>query len=205
MRYETAAQYLLDRRDAVADSQLHIDMKDGSTLDLTVASQAAADEINLSCRVAGWAQIMAAGEPWMPFEEWNKMVEANKGIVKNAYAYVEYKNGDGVDPTSYNNLVGMVEPIGEVDFAQCTIGMSSPINIANSAFVNTIGARLELYDTDGAKGAALGAGVGAGVFTSFPDAFKGLKMIRHEEPDKQKSQQYLTTYQNWKTQLNKLL
>ncbi len=73
------------------------------------------------------------------------------------------------------------------------------------AFVNTIGARLELYDTDGAKGAALGAGVGAGVFTSFPDAFKGLKMIRHEEPDKQKSQQYITTYQNWKTQLNKLL
>ncbi len=73
------------------------------------------------------------------------------------------------------------------------------------AFVNTIGARLELYDTDGAKGAALGAGVGAGVYKTFPEAFKGLKMIRQEEPDKNKSQQYTATYQNWKTQLNKLL
>jgi xylulokinase len=73
------------------------------------------------------------------------------------------------------------------------------------AFVNTIGARLELYDTDGAKGAALGAGVGAGVFHSFPEAFRGLKMILHEEPDKNKSEHYLSTYQNWKTQLNTLL
>jgi len=73
------------------------------------------------------------------------------------------------------------------------------------AFVNTIGARLELYDTDGAKGAALGAGVGAGVYKSFPEAFRGLKMIRHEEPDKNKSQQYTETYQLWKIQLNKLL
>ena len=73
------------------------------------------------------------------------------------------------------------------------------------AFVNTIGARLELYDTDGAKGAALGAGVGAGVYKTFPEAFRGLKMIRYEEPDKNKSQQYTATYQTWKTQLNKLL
>ena len=73
------------------------------------------------------------------------------------------------------------------------------------AFVNTIGARLELYDTDGAKGAALGAGVGAGIFKTFPEAFRGLKMIRHEEPDTNKTQQYTSTYQNWKTQLNKLL
>ena len=49
------------------------------------------------------------------------------------------------------------------------------------AFVNTIGARLELYDTDGAKGAALGAGVGAGIYGSFEEAFKGLKIIRVEE------------------------
>ncbi|MBK5279995.1 MAG: carbohydrate kinase [Bacteroidia bacterium] len=73
------------------------------------------------------------------------------------------------------------------------------------AFVNTIGARLELYDTDGAKGAALGAGVGAGVFNTFPEAFSGLKMIRYEEPDKNKSELYTSTYQLWKTQLNKLL
>ncbi|MEK6781499.1 MAG: FGGY family carbohydrate kinase [Bacteroidota bacterium] len=73
------------------------------------------------------------------------------------------------------------------------------------AFVNTIGARLELYDTDGAKGAALGAGVGAGIFHSFPEAFRSLKVIQLEVPDKNKSLQYTTAFQDWKTQLNTLL
>jgi xylulokinase len=70
------------------------------------------------------------------------------------------------------------------------------------AFVNTIGARLELYDTDGAKGAALGAGVGAGIFKSFEEAFKGLKQIQSEEPDRYKTEQYQSAYHHWKTKLN---
>lgn len=73
------------------------------------------------------------------------------------------------------------------------------------AFVNTIGARLELYDTDGAKGAALGAGVGAGVYSSFEEAFKGLKIIRVEEPESQKRTDYDQAYSRWKEILNKQL
>jgi xylulokinase len=70
------------------------------------------------------------------------------------------------------------------------------------AFVNTIGAPLELYDTDGSKGAAIGAGVGAGIFTSMKDAFKGLHKIGGQEPDQNKSEQYQKAYQNWKSKLN---
>jgi xylulokinase len=73
------------------------------------------------------------------------------------------------------------------------------------AFVNTIGARLELYDTDGAKGAALGAGMGAGVFKDFKEAFKGLHIIESEEPVAAKSEQYQKAYANWNSQLNKYL
>lgn len=73
------------------------------------------------------------------------------------------------------------------------------------AFVNTIGARLELYDTDGAKGAALGAGVGAGIYTSFDEAFKGLNLILEENPQTNLSPRYQETYNNWKTILNKYL
>lgn len=72
------------------------------------------------------------------------------------------------------------------------------------AFVNTIGAPLELYDTDGAKGAALGAGVGSGVYQSFEEAFKGLKRISITEPDQQQKQ-YTTAYQHWLNHLNKQL
>ena len=65
------------------------------------------------------------------------------------------------------------------------------------AFVNITGARLELYDTDGAKGAALGAGIGAGIYNSFEEAFKGLKMIRCEEPDARRSETYEQAYTHW--------
>jgi xylulokinase len=73
------------------------------------------------------------------------------------------------------------------------------------AFVNTIGARLELYDTDGAKGAALGAGVGAGIYQSFEEAFQGLKRISLTEPDHSKQKQYADAYQHWLNHLNKQL
>lgn len=73
------------------------------------------------------------------------------------------------------------------------------------AFVNTTRARLELYDTDGAKGAALGAGVGAGLFDSFEEAFKGLKIIRAEEPRADLSELYEQSYLHWNMVLKRQL
>jgi xylulokinase len=73
------------------------------------------------------------------------------------------------------------------------------------AFVNTIDARLELYDTDGAKGAALGAGVGAGIYASFEEAFKGLKVIRSQEPDEKLKGPYNESYAKWLQQLQSVI
>lgn len=77
--------------------------------------------------------------------------------------------------------------------------------VFREAFVNTIGAPLELYNTDGATGAALGAGVGAGIFESAEVAFKGLKTIRTEEPVESLAMQYQAAYTKWKLQLNQIL
>jgi xylulokinase len=73
------------------------------------------------------------------------------------------------------------------------------------AFVNTIGARLELYDTDGAKGAALGAGVGAGIYKNMKEAFHGLHILGSEDPVSSKAEQYQKAYSHWKSELNKKL
>ena len=73
--------------------------------------------------------------------------------------------------------------------------------VFREAFVNTIGARLELYDTDGAKGAALGAGVGAGIYSSFKEAFRGLERIGDEEVDVTKVDSYGQAYHLWKKTL----
>jgi xylulokinase len=59
------------------------------------------------------------------------------------------------------------------------------------------GAQIELYNTDGSQGAALGAGVGAGYYKSFQDAFNGLKKILTVEPDKSRIGAYQEAYAHW--------
>ncbi len=77
--------------------------------------------------------------------------------------------------------------------------------VFREAFVNTIGAPLELYNTDGATGAAIGAGIGAGIFSTRDAAFKGLKTISVLEPQQKLSGAYEEAYSKWKSQLNKIL
>jgi xylulokinase len=64
---------------------------------------------------------------------------------------------------------------------------------------------LELYDTDGAQGAARGAGIGAGVFASESEAFEGLGLLETLEPNPVFSQPYLDAYAAWQGKLNELL
>ena len=70
--------------------------------------------------------------------------------------------------------------------------------VFREAFVNTIGIDLQLYDTNGAKGAALGAGIGAGVYNSFKEAFVGLHLIESKQPDPLLAEKYLHAYNRWK-------
>jgi xylulokinase len=65
------------------------------------------------------------------------------------------------------------------------------------AFANTTGAAIELYNTDGAVGAARGAGVGVGYYKSFNEAFVGLNKIKTVEPTAQLQTQYQAAYDKW--------
>jgi xylulokinase len=67
------------------------------------------------------------------------------------------------------------------------------------AFANTTGATIELFNTDGAQGAARAAGIGAGVFKNEKEAFAGLKVLQKIEPQKNLQTQYADTYQIWKS------
>ncbi|MEX2602412.1 MAG: FGGY family carbohydrate kinase [Balneolaceae bacterium] len=69
--------------------------------------------------------------------------------------------------------------------------------IFREAFVNTTGATLELYNTDGALGAARGAGVGSGIYKKHEEAFETLSLIESIEPDTYKQTQYNEAYQRW--------
>jgi xylulokinase len=65
------------------------------------------------------------------------------------------------------------------------------------AFATVTGALLELYDTNGAQGAARGAGVGAGLYRGAREAFTTLKPLQSVEPDRSKLDAYSQAYGTW--------
>jgi len=65
------------------------------------------------------------------------------------------------------------------------------------AFANTTQTCIELYDTDGAEGAARGAGLGCGYFKSQREAFSGLRSQARIEPDDRQVALYQDAYQRW--------
>ena len=69
------------------------------------------------------------------------------------------------------------------------------------AFANTTGATIELFNTDGAQGAARAAGVGAGLYASTDESFKGLKLLERIEPETILQEHYASAYQRWKAEL----
>lgn len=65
------------------------------------------------------------------------------------------------------------------------------------AFATVTAATVELYNTDGSQGAARGAGLGAGAYKDFSEAFTGLKKLKTIEPDPNLESQYSAAYQRW--------
>jgi xylulokinase len=64
------------------------------------------------------------------------------------------------------------------------------------------GARIELYETDGALGAARGAGMGAGIYASADEAFSSLEQVTSYAPAEQG---HIAAYEAWKAQLERAL
>ncbi len=77
--------------------------------------------------------------------------------------------------------------------------------VFREALASTAEATIELYDTDGSRGAALAGGVGAGIYKSFDEAFQTLRKMETIDPDKAKKSAYMDAYQKWHDQLMKIL
>lgn len=75
--------------------------------------------------------------------------------------------------------------------------------VFREALAGVTGAVIELYDTNGAVGAAKGAGMGAGIYNSAEEAFASLQKIDVIEPDGLKADQYCGAYETWKERLIK--
>ena len=76
-------------------------------------------------------------------------------------------------------------------------------DIFRNAFVNATGVPVELYESDGSVGAALGAGIGVGFFKETAEAFSRRKVLDVIVPDK--VDLYNELYVRWKEVLDRHL
>ncbi len=77
--------------------------------------------------------------------------------------------------------------------------------IFSETLANLTQTPVELYNTDGAKGAALAAGIGAGYYRSTKEAFSNLEIIKTIDPIMNKHHEYLNAYNVWEKLLAKQL
>ena len=63
----------------------------------------------------------------------------------------------------------------------------------------TTGVAVELYNCDGSVGAAIGAGLGTGIYSSTNEAFNQFKAIAKTEPEN--TNVYNDLYEQWKAVL----
>jgi len=94
------------------------------------------------------------------------------------------------------------EMLGELDIPQKTIRAGKANLFLSKSFrdifVQVTGTQLELYDTDGAAGAARGAALGFGFYATKESAFENLQLIDRIEPELSKQEEYNELYTAWK-------
>ena len=75
--------------------------------------------------------------------------------------------------------------------------------IFRNTLAGVTGADIELFDTDGSVGAAKGAGLGAGIYSSTAEAFASLERLAVIHPDDAQADAYADAYARWKSLLEK--
>lgn len=91
-------------------------------------------------------------------------------------------------------------PVQKIHAGHANMFLSS---IFRDTLAGVTGAVIELYDTDGSVGAAKGAGIGAGIYKDYNEAFSTLEKLDVIEPNQSKRQEYADAYARWKHRLEK--
>ena len=164
--------------------------------------------------LAGQAPIGSDGVTILPFGNGAERVLENKelgahvrGISFNTHtnAHVLRAAQEGIVfalKYSFDIMQGMGLEIRTVKAGKANMFLSP---VFREAFANVTGAQVELYNTDGAAGAARGAGIGVGLYGSPAEAFEGLRQIETIEPDAERQPQYEEAYQRWLSVLQQQL
>jgi xylulokinase len=78
-------------------------------------------------------------------------------------------------------------------------------NVFRNILSSVTGTEIEIFDTDGAAGAARASGYGSGFYRSIDEAMKNLALISSVGPDMKTRQDYNSEYVEWKALLDNIL
>ncbi|MCC5930189.1 MAG: carbohydrate kinase [Cyclobacteriaceae bacterium] len=119
----------------------------------------------------------------------NFNIHQNSHMLRAAQEGIVYSLNFG-----FNIMKDMGMPLNTVRAGHANMFLSP---LFREAFANTTQTTVELYNTDGAQGAARGAGIGASIYANTEQAFTGLEAIKTIEPDVKLKDAYAEAYQYW--------
>ena len=140
----------------------------------------------------GAERVLGNTEPGAEIKGLNFNIHNQSHLLRAAQEGIAYSFRYGVDVMRDMGIKAKVVRAGKTNM------FLSPL--FRQTMSNVINATIELYDTDGALGAARGAAIGAGLYASPPEAFTQLKCLDTITPDKDQST-VLEVYEVWKNKL----
>lgn len=131
------------------------------------------------------------------FQGINFNVHTSAHLLRAAQEGIVFAFRRGIDV-----MKGMGMDIRKIHAGHANMFLSS---IFRETLANVTGAVVELYDTDGAVGAAKGAGIGAGIYRNHQEAFATLERLAVIEPDVAMRTVYEEVYLHWNECVEKFM
>ncbi len=123
----------------------------------------------------GAERVLGNANPGAEFKGISLNIHNQNHIFRAAQEGIAFSFRYGVDIMNEMNIETKVVRVGKANMFLSPLFRQTMSNVLN--------ARIELYDTDGALGAARGAALGAGLYKSSEEAFDKLKCLEAIEPD----------------------
>ena len=140
----------------------------------------------------GAERVLGNAEPGAEIKGLNFNIHNQTHLLRAAQEGIAYSFRYGVDVMRNMGIEAKIVRAGMTNM------FLSPL--FRQTMSNVIDATIELYDTDGALGAARGAAIGAGLYASPTEAFTQLKCLETIVPNKDQST-VLEVYETWKIKL----
>lgn len=121
-------------------------------------------------------------------------IHSNAEIIRSAHEGIAFSMVYGIELMANAGIYPTMMKAGKANMYLS--------DVFTKAIVNASGIPVELMETDGAMGAALGGGVGIGIFNSPEEAMQNLTKIETIQPRQNDLEAYAEAYQNWKKELN---